>query len=79
MNSDTVASGSIPLDDSIKLRQAQKGVLLAAAHSALEARGHFPRMSRSKALGLLANVREGQTARGSYISRVFVPLRRATN
>lgn len=75
MDSGTVATGSIPLEDSIRMRLAQKGVLLAAAHSAIEARGHFPRMSRTQAVELLANVREGQTARGSYVSRVFVPLR----
>jgi hypothetical protein len=76
IHSDTVAAGSIPLEDSIRLRQAQKAALLAAAHSALDARGHFPRMARSEAIELVSTVTEGQTARGSYISRLFVPVRR---
>ncbi|MGM0575278.1 MAG: hypothetical protein ACQEXJ_06070 [Myxococcota bacterium] len=74
LQSDLVGSGTIPVDDGIRIRQAQKNLLLAAAHSVLEPRPHFPRMSQAKPMELLGHCREGQTARGSYLTRILVPV-----
>jgi len=72
--SDLVASGTIPIDDAIRFRQAQRQLLLASAHSALEPRDYYPRLSKAPAVELLSACREGQTARGSYLTRLLVPV-----
>lgn len=74
LQSDLVGSGTIPVDDGIRIRQAQKNLLLAAAHSVLEPRAHFPRLSQAQPAELLERCREGQTARGSYLTRILVPV-----
>ena len=72
--SDGVKSGWIPLDDAIRLREAQKQLLLSIAHSVLEPRAHFARLSQSQAVALLAECREGPTTRASYATSILVPV-----
>lgn len=74
VRSDLVSSGTIPVLDSLRLREGQKNLLLAAAHSALVPQRYFPRLGRAEPAELLAQCREGQTARGSYVSTVLVPV-----
>ncbi|MDY7229404.1 hypothetical protein [Hyalangium rubrum] len=72
--SESTRSGSIPLDDSIRLRQAAKQIFLAAAHSALKPQRHFARLAQAPALELLQECRETQTERGSYVTSLLVPV-----
>jgi hypothetical protein len=72
--SESTRSGSIPLDDSIRVRQAAKQLFLAAAHSALKPQRHFARLSQAPALELLQECRETQTERGSYVTSLLVPV-----
>jgi hypothetical protein len=74
IQSDAVQSGLIPLEDSIRIRQAQKQLLLACAHSELEAKTHFPRLAHAEALELLRSCREAPSARGSYRTTLLVPV-----
>lgn len=74
IHSDVVQSGFIPLEDSIRVRQAQKQMLLACAHSELEPRSHFTRLSQNEAVELLRSCREGPAARGSYMTTLMVPV-----
>jgi hypothetical protein len=73
VQSEMTSSGTIPLEDSIRIRQGAKTMLLAAAHSALSVQPWFPRMSRGEAVALLNSVHEGQTQRGSFTARFIVP------
>lgn len=74
VRSDLVSSGTIPVLDSLRLREGQKNLLLAAAHSALVPQRYFPRLGRAEPTELLAQCREGQTARGSYVTTLLVPV-----
>ena len=74
VSSEATAIGTIPFEDSLRIRQATKTLLLAAAHSALSAQSWFPRLARSEALGLLGSIQEGQTKRGSFTARFIVPV-----
>ena len=74
IDSPTTRDGTLPLEDSARFRQAQKDLVLAAAHSAIQPGPHFPRMSQKEAVELLSRCREGQTARGSYCTRVIIPV-----
>lgn len=74
VHSDVVQSGLIPLDDSIRLRQGQKHLLLACAHTEIEPKMHFQRLAHAEALELLRSCREGPTSRGSYATTLVVPV-----
>jgi hypothetical protein len=74
VQSDSAASGTLPLVVSARLRDAQKNLLLAAAHAVVAPQKYFPRMTRAEPLALLEEIRDGQTGRGSYINTVFVPV-----
>ncbi len=74
LSSERTSLGTVPLLDSLKIREATKNMLLAAAHSELAPQAHFPRMSRTEAVSLVASVREAQSQRGSFISRFVVPI-----
>jgi len=74
VHSDAAQAGFIPLDDSIRMRQAQRQLLLACAHSELEPKNHFPRLSQGEAVDLVRSCREGPTARGSYVTTLIVPV-----
>ncbi len=72
--SESTRSGTISLDDSIRLRQATKQLFLASAHSALKPQRHFARLAQAPALELLQECRETQTERGSYVTSLLVPI-----
>jgi len=74
IHSDVVQSGFIPLEDSIRMRQAQRQLLLACAHSELEPKSHFARLSQTEAVDLVRSCREGPAARGSYMTTLMVPV-----
>lgn len=74
LESELTRSGTIPLADAVRIRQAQQGLLLSAAHAALKPMPHYPRLSRREAVELLSRCREGQTARGSYLTRLIIPV-----
>ncbi|MDX2054235.1 MAG: hypothetical protein SFV15_17675 [Polyangiaceae bacterium] len=74
VHSEATATGTIPLEDSLRLRQGTKTLLLAAAHSVLSAQAWFPRLSRTEAVELLSSVHEGQSQRGSFTTRFIVPV-----
>src|SRR5262249_11184903 len=74
IQSDVVQSGLIPLEDSIRLRQGQKQLLLACAHSELEAKSHFPRLAHAEAIDLCRACREAPSTRGSYRTTLLVPV-----
>lgn len=74
LSSERTVLGTVPLVDSLKIREAAKNMLLAAAHSVLGPQAHFPRMSRAEAVSLLGSVREAQSQRGSFVSRFVVPI-----
>ena len=74
VRSDLVSSGTIPVLDSLRLREGQKNLLLSAAHSALVPQRYFPRLGRAEPTEPLAQCREGQTARGSYVATILVPV-----
>lgn len=72
--SDLSRDGTLPLRESLRLREGARNLLLAAAHSALSPQPYFARLSRATALALVDSVREGQTLRGSFVSRFIVPV-----
>lgn len=73
VTSEATRSGTMPLEQALQLRTATRSLLLSAAHSVLSPEAYFPRLSRKEATTLLASVREGQSARGSYVARFIVP------
>ncbi len=74
LQSEITASGTLPLVDSLRIREGAKNLLLAAAHSEVSAQAYFPRLSRADAVALLQSVHEGQTQRGSVTARFIVPV-----
>jgi hypothetical protein len=72
--SESTRSGTISLDDSIRLRQATRQLFLSSAHSALKPQRHHARLSQAPALELLQECRETQTERGSYVTSLWVPV-----
>jgi hypothetical protein len=72
--SERTAQGTLPLVDSLRVHEATKNMILAATHSVLAPQPYFPRMSRTDAVELLATVHEGQTHRGSFVSRFIIPV-----
>lgn len=74
IDSEGTRNGTLPLLESLRLREATKNLLLAAAHSELLPLDYFPRMSRAEATALIASVREGQNQRGSFVARFIVPI-----
>lgn len=67
-------TGTIPLEDSLRIRQGMKAMVLAAAHSALSPQPWFARLTQRDPIALLARVREGQSQRGSFTMRCIVPV-----
>ena len=74
LESEAACSGTVPLADAIRIRQAQRGLLLAAAHSVLQPRSYYPHLSRREAVELLSRCRERPTAQGCYQTRLIVPV-----
>jgi hypothetical protein len=69
-----LAGGRISIDDAIRLRVARKQLLLAAAHSAVDPRAHFPRLGFAEPLHFLSQCRELPAIAGSWISSVQIPV-----
>ena len=69
-----LAGGRIGIDDAIRLRVARKQLLLAAAHSAVDPRAHFPRLGFAEPLSFLSQCRELPAVPGSWISSVQIPV-----
>ncbi|GAB5545419.1 MAG: hypothetical protein SangKO_051790 [Sandaracinaceae bacterium] len=74
VDSEHARSGTLPLVDSLKLREAAKNLILASAHSTISPEAYFPRLSRGPAVSLLSSVREGQNERGSFVARFIIPI-----
>lgn len=74
VRSELVGSGTIPLVDGLRLREAQRNLILAAAHAAIQPQRYYPQLSRREPTALLAQCREAQTARGSYVMNLLVPV-----
>ncbi len=74
IDSESAESGTLPIQQSLKLRQGLKNILLAAAHSAIAPQPHFSRLSQTKAVALVAECRERQSERGSYVASILVPV-----
>lgn len=74
VHSEQVGSGTLPFLEGLRLREAQKNLLLSVAHSAIQPQRYFPQLSRKEPTELLAQCREGQTTRGSYVMNVLVPV-----
>jgi hypothetical protein len=66
--------GTIPLTQAIDLLDGARKSLLSAAHSALVARKHHPKLSRTEAVHLLDACQMGQTERGSFVVAISCPL-----
>jgi hypothetical protein len=67
-------SGTLPLDDGLRLLQGGRDLLLAAACSAHQAQAYYPRQSFREALDFLEGCRVGQTERGSYVATIIAPV-----
>lgn len=74
MDTPPAKAGTLLFEDSLRLRQGARTLLLAAAHSERFAQAWFPRLARGEAVELVNRVQEGQTQRGSFIARFIVPL-----
>ena len=74
VESPVTETGTIPLDDSLRIRHGMKVMVLAAAHSALSPQPWFARLTQKDPMALLAGVREGQSQRGSFTMRCIVPV-----
>lgn len=68
------ASGEIGLDDAIRLRQARRQLLLSVAHSVIEPRAYFQRLTRKPATSFLERCQELPAQPGSYVSSVRIPV-----
>jgi hypothetical protein len=68
------SDGTIGIDDSIRIRQARKELLLSIAHSVVEPALHFPRLSRFEPLEFLKRCREMPSKQGSFVTEVIVPV-----
>jgi hypothetical protein len=67
-------SGSLPLEQAIKLLTGAKKALLSAACSVIQPQSFHPRLSRAEAEGLVEASLIGQTERGSYTVTIACPL-----
>lgn len=67
-------SGTIPLDESIRIRQGMRSLVLAAAHSATSPQAWYARLTQRDPIALLSTIREGQSQRGSFTMRCIVPV-----
>jgi len=66
--------GTISINDSCRIRDAQRRLFLAAAHSVIEPLVHHPRLSRAEAVAFVDSCREAPAQKGSYIAPVLVPV-----
>jgi hypothetical protein len=69
-----IVKGTIPLNDGVLLNLRARDLLAASAMSTLNKRKHFSGKRAPEAREFLNGLRLGQTAVGSYIVNVLVPL-----
>ena len=67
-------SGSLSLDQGLRILEGARGMILAQAHSEIAAKPFHPRLSRSDAGELVRRCRLGQTERGSFILTIACPI-----
>ncbi len=67
-------SGSLSLDQGLRILEGARGMILAQAHSEIAAKPYHPRLSRSDAGELVRRCRLGQTERGSFILTIACPI-----
>ena len=67
-------AGTISVSDGCRIRNAQKQLLLAAAHSVVEPQAHHPRLSRAEAVTFLDTCREAPSQQGSFVTNIIVPV-----
>ncbi len=67
-------SGEIGLDDAIRLRVARRQMLLSVAHSVVEPRAHFSRLTRKQPMTFVDRCHELPARPGSYVSSVRIPV-----
>lgn len=68
------SSGSVTLDAGVALVNSAKEMLLAASCATVQHRPYFPTNRPAQATDLMRRARLGQTERGSYIVKVFIPM-----
>jgi len=66
--------GSIPIDDGVVLVQQARGMLVAAACSAVRPQAHHPRRPPDVVRSYVDGVRLGQTEQGSYVVTLVSPV-----
>jgi hypothetical protein len=69
-----VASGTLPLEEGLRLLHGGRDLLLAAACSEHRPQAFHPRQSYADALGFMQSCRLGQTERGSYVATIMAPV-----
>lgn len=69
----TSSNGVISIDDSIRIREARKKLLLAAAHAVTSPQKNYSRLSKSKPVEFVKNCQERPPEAGSYVSEVVIP------
>lgn len=74
VDTDAASRGTLSFEEALKVRQGARTLLLAAAHSVIAPQPWFPRLSRAEAVGLLGQVQEARTHRGSFVMRWLVPV-----
>jgi hypothetical protein len=74
IDSEKTETGTLGLHQSMQLRKGLRGLLLAAAHSAIAPQPHFARLSQAKAVELVNGCCERQSERGSYVASILVPV-----
>lgn len=67
-------AGTISISDGCRIRDAQRRLLLSAAHSVVEPQAHHPRLSRTEAVAFLETCREAPSQRGSFVSNIVIPV-----
>jgi hypothetical protein len=66
-------TGSLPLEEGLRLLEAGRDLLLAAACSAHQPQAYYPRQSFTAAQDFLRSCRVGQTERGSFVATILAP------
>ncbi|MCA9711465.1 MAG: hypothetical protein KDK70_36845 [Myxococcales bacterium] len=67
-------SGTISVSDGCRIRDAQRRLLLSAAHSVVEPQAHHPRLSRAEAVAFLETCREAPSQHGSFVANILIPV-----
>jgi hypothetical protein len=74
MESRDAESGTLPLEEGLRLLEGGRDLLMAAACSAHHPQAYFPRQSYAPAQDFLRSCRVGQTERGSFVATILAPV-----